>query len=290
MGVTARDVTKRRHWLARVFAGADAADYLDRTHELEDEAAARRQTSLAVAQVPRQRSFSAPSIVSTASAPPRGRSATQARGIRLLGPEPVRPASVAHRWTSEGTTRVGWSGASGTRLEVGVDAAALVAESREREASNAAASAAAAAADRAAAAGTTATTPPRLPAIHCTSRSDDAPVALPALGRTTVSLVGAPPSPSMICDLAAGMAKLFECSICLDSLQDPVTLPCGHSFCKCCLTQLIAHGVNGVFACPMDRYHFPCTYPLRTALTLQRMIELAQREHHDQPQCALPTC
>uniref|UniRef100_A0A3P9MYX9 RING-type domain-containing protein n=1 Tax=Poecilia reticulata TaxID=8081 RepID=A0A3P9MYX9_POERE len=36
----------------------------------------------------------------------------------------------------------------------------------------------------------------------------------------------------------------FSCSICLDLLKDPVTIPCGHSYCK-----------NYVFMCPSSSTH-----------------------------------
>uniref|UniRef100_A0A3B5MKD9 RING-type domain-containing protein n=1 Tax=Xiphophorus couchianus TaxID=32473 RepID=A0A3B5MKD9_9TELE len=29
----------------------------------------------------------------------------------------------------------------------------------------------------------------------------------------------------------------FQCSICLDIFTDPVSTPCGHTFCKACLTR-----------------------------------------------------
>ncbi|KAK9536933.1 hypothetical protein VZT92_006678 [Zoarces viviparus] len=40
----------------------------------------------------------------------------------------------------------------------------------------------------------------------------------------------------------------FLCSICLDVFTDPVTTPCGHNFCKACITQ--HWNVNVPFQCP----------------------------------------
>jgi hypothetical protein len=41
----------------------------------------------------------------------------------------------------------------------------------------------------------------------------------------------------------AGMANkvesLLECSVCLETLNDPRTLPCFHSFCKVCLENIV---------------------------------------------------
>ncbi|KAF3698842.1 E3 ubiquitin-protein ligase TRIM21 [Channa argus] len=54
--------------------------------------------------------------------------------------------------------------------------------------------------------------------------------------------------------MAATSCVLFEeqflCCICLDVFTDPVTIPCGHNFCKSCITQ--NWNVNSVpYQCPM---------------------------------------
>ncbi|XP_037621960.1 LOW QUALITY PROTEIN: zinc finger protein RFP-like [Sebastes umbrosus] len=53
-------------------------------------------------------------------------------------------------------------------------------------------------------------------------------------------------------DMSAASCLLTEdqflCSICLDVFTDPVTTPCGHNFCKTCITQ--HWDVNVPFQCP----------------------------------------
>ena len=55
-----------------------------------------------------------------------------------------------------------------------------------------------------------------------------------------------------LCKKAVETAK---CMICFDSLRDPTTLPCGHSFCTGCLAELRAKGVSD--SCPLCRAPLP---------------------------------
>ncbi|XP_068196788.1 finTRIM family, member 67 [Antennarius striatus] len=49
----------------------------------------------------------------------------------------------------------------------------------------------------------------------------------------------------------------FNCSICLDVLRDPVTIPCGHSYCLDCIQNCWDQGDSlEIFVCPQCRKNF----------------------------------
>ncbi|XP_063807455.1 E3 ubiquitin/ISG15 ligase TRIM25-like [Pseudophryne corroboree] len=53
---------------------------------------------------------------------------------------------------------------------------------------------------------------------------------------------------------SADLRKELNCSICLSIYTDPVTLRCGHNFCRVCINQVLdAQEGSGVYSCPECR-------------------------------------
>ncbi|KAB5517060.1 hypothetical protein PHYPO_G00185120 [Pangasianodon hypophthalmus] len=66
----------------------------------------------------------------------------------------------------------------------------------------------------------------------------------------------------------------FICPLCLDLLKDPVTLPCGHSFCKVCINDCWdQEDEKGVYSCPQCRDTFTTRPVLRRNNMLAEVVE-----------------
>ncbi|XP_040191600.1 E3 ubiquitin/ISG15 ligase TRIM25-like [Rana temporaria] len=75
--------------------------------------------------------------------------------------------------------------------------------------------------------------------------------------------------------MASGdLRKELECSICLDIYTDPVTLKCGHNFCRDCIGRVLdtLEGSGG-FPCPECREEFQDRPALRRNITLRNIVE-----------------
>ncbi|XP_045544368.1 tripartite motif-containing protein 16 [Salmo salar] len=66
----------------------------------------------------------------------------------------------------------------------------------------------------------------------------------------------------------------FRCSVCLDLLKEPVTIPCGHSYCRSCIEGCWDQDVlKGVYSCPQCTETFTPRPNLRKDNMLAEMVE-----------------
>ncbi|XP_077123023.1 E3 ubiquitin/ISG15 ligase TRIM25-like [Ranitomeya variabilis] len=73
---------------------------------------------------------------------------------------------------------------------------------------------------------------------------------------------------------SAGLRKELECSICLTLYTDPVTLRCGHNFCRDCIDQVLnTRDGSGDYSCPECREKFQGRPALIRNITLSNVVE-----------------
>ncbi|XP_040191605.1 E3 ubiquitin/ISG15 ligase TRIM25-like [Rana temporaria] len=82
---------------------------------------------------------------------------------------------------------------------------------------------------------------------------------------------------------SADLRKELECSICLDIYTDPVTLKCGHNFCRDCIGRVLdTQEGSGGYSCPDCREEFQERPALRRNITLRNIVETLLSSQPDQ--------
>ncbi|XP_056607961.1 TNF receptor-associated factor 5 isoform X2 [Triplophysa dalaica] len=76
------------------------------------------------------------------------------------------------------------------------------------------------------------------------------------------------------CD-APDMHEHLQCSVCLDVFNDPVTTPCGHNFCKTCLTACWVQSQD--YRCPYCKGTFIQSPDLKFNVTLKAIVQLFEK-------------
>ncbi|XP_046729643.1 tripartite motif-containing protein 16-like [Silurus meridionalis] len=71
----------------------------------------------------------------------------------------------------------------------------------------------------------------------------------------------------------------FICPVCLDLLKDPVTVSCGHSFCKVCINSCWdQEEQKGVYSCPQCRHTFTSRPVLNRNNMLAEVVEKLKKK------------
>lgn len=87
---------------------------------------------------------------------------------------------------------------------------------------------------------------------------------------------------------SAWAPETFACPICLETLKDPATLPCGHSYCLLCIQRHWDQTASkGFYECPQCRQRFNPRPVLARSNVLMEAMEKLRLGRHDSPDSSL---
>ncbi|XP_063284245.1 nuclear factor 7, ovary-like [Pelobates fuscus] len=87
---------------------------------------------------------------------------------------------------------------------------------------------------------------------------------------------------------SADLREELTCSVCLNIYRDPVTLPCGHSFCQDCIENVLDTQGAREYSCPECRQLFNSRPDLQRALSLANMVKGFLSTHPGQEVVGMP--
>lgn len=78
------------------------------------------------------------------------------------------------------------------------------------------------------------------------------------------------------CEMAESLLQdddQYNCSVCLELMKDPVTIPCGHSYCMTCINEYWKRNQLIKTQCPQCRHEFPTRPALNKNTLLAEILE-----------------
>ncbi|XP_051742743.1 tripartite motif-containing protein 16-like isoform X1 [Ctenopharyngodon idella] len=81
----------------------------------------------------------------------------------------------------------------------------------------------------------------------------------------------------------------FTCPVCLDLLKDPVAIPCGHSYCMRCITDVWnQEDWKGIYRCPLCKQTFTPKPVLGRNVVIAEMVEKLKKMRLQSAPAAVP--